>query len=173
MSFRTVSYLNTGEIMKNYIFKGFVILALGSLMQLQIANAASATADAKQVVTAAISITKASDLDFGTAAQGDVAKTVAPGVAEDASNASFTVAGTPNSAYTITLPANGAVTLQTGLGGANETITVSNFASFPATTGTIGAGGNQLLLVGAQRAALGAAQVVGNYTATFTVTVVY
>lgn len=136
------------------------------------AFAVSADGTATQVVVQAIALTPVSDLDFGSAAQGDAAKVVAPGAAENAENGSFTVSGAPSTAYTITLPA-GAVTLTTGAGGANETISVGTFTSFPATTGTIGAGGTQLLLVGATRAALGAAQVAGNYTGTYTVTVVY
>lgn len=137
------------------------------------AFAASTTGNAVQVVTAAIAITNVSDLDFGTAPQGDASKLVAPGASENAENGSFTVTGTPSTAYTITLPSNGTVIMQTGGGGANETIAVDNFTSFPSGTGTLSAGGSQLLLVGATRAALGASQVVGNYTAAYTVTVVY
>ena len=139
------------------------------------AFAASTTANAIQTVIAALSIAKVSDLDFGTAPAGDVAKTVAPGTVEDASNASFTVTGAPSTAYTITLPADGTVTMQTAGGGLNKDIAVNSFASFPAAgaNGMLSAGGTQLLLVGATRAALGAAQVAGSYTASFTVTVIY
>lgn len=137
--------------------------------------AASATGTARQVVLAALSITNVSDLDFGTAAAGDVAKTVAPGTTEGTENGSFTVTGQANTAYTITLPADGAVTMITGAGGANETIAVTSFTSFPASgaNGLLDGTGNQTLLVGATRAALGAAQVAGTYTGTYTVTVVY
>ncbi len=154
--------------------KGIAAVAALLGMATQV-NAASTTADALQIVTAAISIVKVSDLDFGTAAQGAVAKTVAPGAAEDAENGSFTVTGTPAAAYTITLPANSIVVMQTGAGGANETIAVDSFLSFPAAgaNGVIGGAGTQLLLVGATRAALGAAQVAGSYIGAFTVDVVY
>lgn len=148
------------------------LVAAASLVS-QYAIAAATTGNAVQVVTAAIAITNVSDLDFGSAPQGDAQKTVAPGAAENAENGSFTVTGTPNAAYTITLPSNGSVIMQTGAGGANETIAVNNFTSFPSGNGTLSAGGSQLLLVGATRAALGASQVVGNYTAAYTVTVVY
>lgn len=137
------------------------------------AIAASTTGNAVQVVTAALNIANVSALDFGTAVQGDAAKTVAPGASENAENGSFNVTGQPSTAYTITLPSNGSVQMTTGGGGANETIAVENFASFPANTGMLSAGGSQLLLVGAQRAALGASQVAGSYTGTYTVTVVY
>jgi hypothetical protein len=137
------------------------------------ALAASASGTARQVVTAAISIVNVSDLDFGTAIQGAVAKVVAPGAAENAENGSFTVSGQASTAYTVTLPAS--VTMTTGGGGANETILVNTFTSFPAAgaNGMIGVGGTQLLLVGATRDALGAAQVVGTYTGSYTVDVVY
>lgn len=138
-------------------------------------RAASTTGTARQVVTAAISIANVSDLDFGTAVQGAIAKTVAPGAAENAENGSFTVSGQASTAYTITLPANGAVTMITGGGGANETIAVTNFLSNPAAgaNGMIGVGGTQALYVGATRAALGASQAVGSYAGTYTVDVVY
>lgn len=137
--------------------------------------AASTTGTAVQVVTAAISIVNVSNLDFGSAPQGDAAKTVAPGAADNADNGSFTVSGQASTAYTITLPANSVVVMQTAGGGVNKDIAVDSFASFPAAgaNGMIGVGGSQLLLVGGTRAALGAAQQAGNYTTTYTVTVVY
>ena len=148
------------------------MIAAASLMG-QYAFAAATTGNAVQVVTAAIAITNVSNLDFGSAPQGDAQKTVSPGAAESAENGSFTVTGTPNATYTITLPSNGSVIMQTGSGGANETIAVNNFTSFPSGNGTLSAGGSQLLLVGATRAALGTSQVIGSYTAAYTVTVVY
>jgi len=158
--------------------KATAVLALAlstSYFQKEIAQAASDTAQALQVVQAAIGIAQVSDLDFGTAVQGDAAKTVVPGAAENAENASFNVTGQPGLAYTITLPADGAVVMQTGAGGANETIAVNSFVSNPAVgaNGLLSAGGTQSLFVGATRAALGAAQVAGGYSTTFTVDVVY
>lgn len=150
-------------------------LALCLLFVNKEALAASANGTARQIVIAAISIVNNSDLDFGTAAQGDAQKTVAPGAAENAENGSFTVSGQASTAYTITLPADGVVIMQTGGGGANETIAVDSFVSNPAAgaNGMLSAGGSQALYVGATRAALGAAQVAGTYTATYSVTVVY
>jgi hypothetical protein len=131
--------------------------------------AASATSNAVQVVFEAISITTNSNLDFGSAPQGDAAKAVA---ASDASAASFTVSGDPNRAYTITIPRS--VTMATdGGGAANKEIAVSDFVSSPSGTGTIGAGGTQSLKVGATRAALASDQTAGSYTGAFTVSVVY
>jgi spore coat protein U-like protein len=162
---------------KNFT-KATAVLALAlstSYFQKEIAQAASDTAQALQVVQAAIAIAQVSDLDFGTAVQGDAASTVAPGTAENANNASFAVTGEPGLAYTITLPADGAVVMQTGGGGANETIAVNTFVSNPAAGANelLNGTGNQSLFVGATRAALGAAQVAGAYATTFTVDVVY
>ena len=133
------------------------------------AKAASATATASQTVIAAISIVKTSDLNFGTAPQGDPAKVLAT---SDPLAAGFTVSGDPNRAYTITLPA-GSISMTTNGGGANKEIVVSSFTSNPNGTGTIGASGTQSLKVGATRAALANTQVAGNYSATFTVSVIY
>lgn len=158
--------------MKKYILSTLVAaMTLAGLGQQVFA--ASTTGDAVQVVTEAISITNVSDLDFGTAVQGDASKTVAPGAVENAENGSFNVVGNPSATYTITLPAS--TSMITGGGGANETIAVNTFLSFPAAgaNGVLSGAGTQLLLVGATRAALGAAQVPGNYTGAYTVTVVY
>jgi len=159
--------------MQKYIIASLAILGLLLAAQSKNAFAASATGNATQTVTAAISIANVSDLAFGTAVQGDAAKTVVPGAAENADNGSFTVSGAPSTAYTITLPADGDVVLQTAGGGVDKDIAVTAFTSFPSATGTIGAGGTQLLLIGATRAALSATQVAGSYTDTYTVTVVY
>ena len=159
--------------------KGTAALAIAlssSYFKHEIAQAASDTAQALQIVQAAIQIAQVSDLDFGTAVQGDAASTVAPGAAENAENASFLVTGEPGLAYTITLPANSTIVMTTGAGlAANEQIAVNNFASNPAAgaNGLIGVGGTQSLFVGATRAALLAGQVTGSYSDTFTVDVVY
>lgn len=145
------------------------------LMHQEVARAASDTAQAVMTVLASLSITQVSDLTFSDAEAGAAAETIAPGSAEDANNASFDVAGEPNTAYTITLPADATVTMITGGGGANETIAVNSFTSNPAAgaNGLLDGSGAQALYVGATRAALGASQVAGSYAATFTVDVVY
>lgn len=161
------TYVNIGRA----VTAGLIILSL----LVQQADAASTTGNAIQTVIASISIANVSDLDFGSAPQGDGSKTVVPGVVENGTNGSFTVSGQASTAYTITLPTDGVVIMQTAGGGANKDIAVNSFVSFPAAgaNGLIGGGGTQLLLVGATRAALGVAQVPGNYTTTYTVTVVY
>jgi hypothetical protein len=149
-----------------------VVLVLSS-MSAHRAQAASDTATANCTVVAAIGIAQVSNLEFGTDSAGAVAKTVAPGTADNAENASFAITGEPSTAYTITLPSDGTVVMGNGGTGANNEIAVNSFASFPATTGTLDGTGAQTLLVGATRAALGGAQNSGSYSATFTVDVVY
>ena len=151
----------------------FLSMATVGVLTIDSAKAASATAQALAVVTAAINITQVADLDFGSAVQGDASNLVAPG---DASAAEFSVTGQPNTAYTITLPADGAVVMTTGAGSsADEQIAVDSFASTPAVgaNGLLDGSGAQTLKVGATRAALSGTQVVGNYSTNFTVDVVY
>ena len=140
------------------------------------AFAASDTAQALQIVEAALAITKQSDLDFGTGSQGDAALAVPSNGAETAENASFLVSGEANKAYTITLPQNGDVHMVTNGGGTPETtINVSEFESTPAqgSNGQLDSSGQQYLFVGATRDALLPNQQAGSYADTFTVTVVY
>ncbi len=162
------------NIKKNAVAVSLVAV-LGLVLAPYISKAASTSGNAVQVVVAAIAIANVSDLDFGSAPQSDPLKVVAPGAAENAENGSFTVTGQASTAYTITLPADGVVTMITGGGGANETIAVNTFVSNPAAgaNGLLSGAGTQTLFVGATRAALGAAQVPGSYTASYTVTVVY
>lgn len=139
------------------------------------ARAISTTGIARAVVIAAITITNTSTLAFGTGSRLNPAKTVDPGTSENSSNGSFTVVGQANTSYSITLPA-GTITMTTGSGTpASRQIAVTSFQSFPAAgaNGLLDATGEQLLFVGATRAALRADQVAGNYTAAYTVTVIY
>lgn len=148
-------------------------LSTAGLMSVDSVKAASDTAQALAVVTAAINIVQVADLDFGSSVQGDIAATVAPG---DGTAASFTVSGQANTAYTITLPADGTVTMITGTGAsADEQIAVNSFVSNPAVgaNGLLDGAGSQTLNVGATRDAISATQVAGNYASNFTVDVVY
>ena len=139
------------------------------------AIAATDSASATATVTAAIAIAQVSDLDFGSAVQGDANKTVVPATSENAENASFDISGDANTTFTITLPANSTVIMETGAGGVNETIAVDNFVSYPlaGANGLLDGSGQQQLFIGATRDIIGAAQVPGSYTTTFTVEVVY
>ncbi|WP_290732392.1 DUF4402 domain-containing protein [Halobacteriovorax sp. JY17] len=148
-------------------------LSTAGLMSVDLAKAASDTAQALAVVTAAINISQVADLDFGSSVQGDAASTVAPG---DATAAEFAVTGQASTAYTITLPADATVTMITGGGAtADEQIAVNSFASTPAAgaNGLLDGTGAQTLKVGATRAALSGTQTAGSYAANFTVDVVY
>lgn len=127
------------------------------------------------VFAAPIAISSVSDLDFGSKlVANDPAGTVAPGTAENATNGSFRVTGDANRAYTITLPSS-AIMYTTGGTQARFRINLSTFRSFPAAgaNGRMNAAGEQLLFVGATRAAIRGNQVAGAYSGTYTVTVVY
>jgi len=153
-----------------------LLLALVIALPSASAFAVSGTAQALQIIETSLGIVKQSDLDFGTAAQGDAAKTVAPGTSEDAENASFKISGQANKAYSITLPADDVVVMETNGGGVPERqIPVNDFASYPAAgaNGLLDASGEQTLYVGAARNAILATQESGSYADTFTVTVVY
>lgn len=158
---------------KKKLLRFTVVTVLAATASLSYAQAASTTANATASVIAAIAISKTSDMDFGEGIQGDGAQVMAPG---GSGHASFGVTGEPNRAYTVTLPADGDVTLTTGDGvGATKQLPITSFTSNPAAgaNGLLSGGGAQTLNVGATRSAIAANQVTGAYTATFTVTVVY
>ncbi len=155
------------------------VFILGSLTVYYTANAAStasASANSTVKVIANIAISKdvGKDLLFADAARNDAAQTIAAG---DATAAAFSVSGEANHTYTVTLPANGTVTMITGAGAvADDQIAVSNFTSSPAAgnNGLLDGSGAQALTVGATRAAIRATQTQANdYTASFSVTVTY
>jgi hypothetical protein len=151
--------------------------------------AQSATATATATIVSPIAISKTVDLSFGNIAAGAGAGTVVmspaglrtptgvtlPATTGTVTAASFTVTGTANFTYAITLP--GAAT--TISDGATHTMTVNAFSSTPSGTGTLSGAGSQTLTVGATLN-VGAAQVAGNYSSAsaggsgpFTVTVNY
>jgi len=82
-----------------------------------------------------------------------------PATAGTVTAASFTVTGTPNYTYAITLPST-ATTITRG--GGTETMTVDNWSSSPATTGTLSSGGSETLTVGGTLN-VGGSQVAGTY----------
>jgi hypothetical protein len=143
--------------------------------------AASATANATATVITPIAISSTADLRFGEFAAGSggtvvistagarsktggvVLSTVAPGGA-----ASFSVTGDADATYAITLPGTATITRVSG----TETMSVGTFTSDPTETGTLSAGGTQTVAVGGTLT-VGASQVVGSYTGTFSVSVEY
>jgi hypothetical protein len=84
--------------------------------------------------------------------------------------AQFTVVGTANATYSITLPDNNAVTLSDGNGHA---MTVNSFVTSPGATGTLlGGGGRQSVCIGATLI-VGPNQTPGAYSGAFSVIVSY
>lgn len=154
--------------MKQIISLNFLIFIFIMIFLIKIPKcfAVGVTANATVSVIQVLAITKTQDLGFGVAAPGDVAKVVLPA---DTTAAIFKVTGQASQPYTITLP----TTINMTRTGGTETIAVNTFTSTPATTGTLSASGSQTLRVGATRAAVPVGQVLGNYTGTFTVTVIY
>lgn len=119
----------------------------------------SATATATGTIITPISIVNAGNMNFGNVAVSATAGTVIlapassrtitggvtlPAVPGTVAAAHFNIGGTPSYTYTITLPST-ATTVTSG----GNTMTVTAFTSFPATTGTLDASGKQTLDVGA------------------------
>ena len=148
----------------------------------QTANAqASATANATAFIAAPLTIIKVTDLQFGgfISGIGGTVTVAAAGTRVSAGPvplanslypvgaASFSLTGSPNYVYTITLPGP---TVLAGPAGSNMNVTV--FASNPSGTGTLTAGGTSTLTVGGTLT-LSGNQAPGSYTGTFSITVSY
>jgi spore coat protein U-like protein len=141
------------------------------------------TARARVVTTIAIS--NVDDLDFGSILQSATAGTVV--VAPDATgsvtsalsvgvgsteSAEFTVTGSPNATYSITLP-SAALTLTPALGATNTTvITVNPFTSSIDLGGVLDDGGEQTIYVGGTLN-VPANPTADSYSGAFNVTVAY
>jgi len=143
-----------------------------------------ATANASATIVTPITIDKTTDLNFGTIFKtpegGTVTVTAAgtrsasgvnvlaqsPSQFSDFSAATFTVNGDPSATYTVTLPADGSVTISNGA----ETMAVSSFISN--ATGNLNASGQEVFGVGATLT-VAANQASGVYTGTFDVTAAY
>lgn len=121
-----------------------------------------------------IKVRHVSDLNFGQGVPGDPVVVISAGTVDNASNGSFDVEGDANTAYTIVLP-SAPEEIQTGNGSNRDTISIYNFTSYPAegANGLLNTNGDQLLLIGATRAALRVNQKAGVYDGSFSVTVVY
>jgi len=131
-------------------------------------NTASDTGTATASVIASLTLTNTEDLEFGEGIQGDAAYTP-----NTPFRAIFNVTGEPDRFFNVNLPADSTVVMTTGAGGTNETIAVDSFITGGGTQKQLGSGGIAAFLVGATRAALGASQVPGLYSATFTVSIIY
>lgn len=148
------------------------------------AQSANATATASATIVTPITIANTANMEFGNLTVGAAGGTaiITPGGIRSTTGdvtmpattgtvnaASFTVSGTANFGYSITLPA-AATTLTSGI----NTMTVDTWISSPTPTGTITAGGTQVLTIGATLN-VGGAQAAGTYTSgtPFEVTVNY
>jgi hypothetical protein len=151
-----------------------------ALLLLSDGAAGAATGTASAEIVSAITITNTVGLQFGqiapSASPGTVTiatsgvRTSTGGVTlaglATVSAAGFDVTGAPDNTYTITITSSTTITL-----GGNS-MTVDTFESAPDTTGTLSAGGTDVILVGATLH-VGANQAAGSYTGTFDVTVAY
>jgi hypothetical protein len=149
----------------------------------------TATTDAGAKIVTALTLTKTTDLHFGTmaiptgavnlvlATNGSRTASVPANItllsqAPLATNAAYTVAGTAASTYAITLPTT--VTITSG----TNNMTVASFVAKPASTGvngvngTLDGSGADSFVVGATLQ-LSNAQAAGVYTGTFNVSVNY
>ncbi len=162
------------------LFSGFTISTFAQ-------TGTSTTASSSATIITPIGITKDVDMAFGNIAvntnSGTVVMTAAspatrtpsggvtlPAVTGTVAAAEFTVTGQVNSAYTIGLPTSATIT-----GPGSNTMTVNSFTSSLSGNGTggnTGSSGSQDSYVGATLN-VGASQVPGTYTGTFTVTVNY
>jgi len=146
------------------------------------ATAATGSASSQSVVLNPLSVVNTSDLDFGTIVAGPTAGTVTIAPATGArtvtggtvaaggapGSATFLATGVVNRLYLITLP-GAPTTLANGTGG---TMTVNNFTHDAGLLPRIGNGGIATVRVGA-RLNVNANQADGNYSGTFTVTIIY
>lgn len=85
------------------------------------------------------------------------------------SAAQFSISGTPDAPYSITLPGDNSVTL---VDGNLNTLALNAFTSSPSGSGRLSGGGTQWLGVGATLV-VGSGQAPGSYTGSFSVTVNY
>lgn len=172
--------------MNSKVYSGSVLIWFVTLAMLTMAANALAASDdgtANATVITPITITAVNALEFGevvgtvgggtvtigtnSARSGTAALIVSTQGTEQA--ATFNITGEGTNTYAITLPGNGVVSVDDA--GAGVAMPITNFLSNPATTGTLTAGA-QTISVGATLN-VGASQVPGDYTGSFTVTVEY
>lgn len=163
-----------------------VLGALGASNSVAVGTSADATA----TVITPIAITKTADLVFGSFARGDggtvtvstsgartASGTILSTIGNTPSAAQFDVTGDGASTYSITW--SGDTQLETGAGGAGETMELSRISDLTAGNATSGEVSSGTLTDGAQSIylggtlAVGAAQVAGAYTGSVTATVEY
>lgn len=156
-----------------WVFAGATLAALG--LGTSAANAATANASALAKILSQVTVTQVADLEFGTIVSGTSASTVVispfglrvcgVGLAcsGTAGAAAFSVSGTAGRIVTVSVPAS--ITLSNG----TDTMNANLLASAPGLL--LGVGGASFTVGGTL--AVGANQVEGDYSATFTATVDY
>jgi Domain of unknown function (DUF4402) len=166
--------------MKKFLLFSIILVALSAGAFAQSTDTEQTTATA--TIVGPLALTKVSDMDFGTIAVTGSAGTVVlgtdnsrtavgPALVPPAAGvaASFTVSGEASRTFSITLPANGTVTL---INGAN-TMAVNGFLHSMGANPTLDGTGAAAFTVGATLS-VGAAQAAGVYnSANFPVTVNY
>jgi len=154
--------------------------ALLAAVYSQSALAATDTGTANARIITPITVTEATQMNFGDIQPDAAASTVAlstAGVATPTgatvvtgspSQGVFTVGGTTGAAYSITLPATATLT------GTGPAMTVNGFNHDAGATPTIGAGNTSTLNIGATLSVAGSGtQTAGDYSGTYDVTVDY
>lgn len=168
---------------KLFILSSLSLLVLGSA-----AYAASGSGTANVRIVTPISITPALSLEFGNVAAGTAADTVTVSTGgtrtkggavngvtllsggTTARAGTFTVAGEPNAAYTIS--AISGINLTGGTPNIAATFTALSTSTSSATAGTLTAGGSDTITVGGT-INVAANQPAANYTGTYSVVVNY
>ena len=179
----------------NFSRNSFRYAALASVIAVSTFGASNSfavgtSADATATVITPIAITKTANLVFGSFARGaggtvtvstsgarTASGTILSTVGNTPGAAKFDVTGDGTSTYSITW--SGSTELETGAGGAGETmaltrisdLTAGNATSGEVTSGTLTAGAQSIYLGGTLT--VGAAQVAGAYTGSVTATVEY
>jgi hypothetical protein len=166
--------------MKKILAFSIILLAFSAGMFAQSTDTEPTTASA--VIVGPLALTKVSDMNFGTIAVTGTAGTVVlgtdnsrtavgPALVPPAAGvaASFTVSGEANRTFTITLPANGTVSL---ISGANN-MAANTFLHNAGANPTLSGAGAAAFTVGATLS-VAANQAAGSYTsANFPVTINY
>jgi len=177
----------TGKTRLLFVFAALVtVVGQGLYQEVQAGSSANATTTSNTSIIASINISKTADLNFGEAAQGDIAKAMnaasAPsgaGWSGSPTRGAFSITGQPSRSYTVGI-APASVTMTTGAGNtADLQIVVDTFTYYSAFTASgssaslSGAGTDTLFLAGTQ-AAIRGTQTSGTYVSpNITVTVTY
>lgn len=163
----------------------FVMMLATQQVKAQTGASASASAEAKATVVTVISITKTSDLNFGSFAPGanggtvsfklDGTRSFTDGVTlldqgEMPTRALFTVKGTENAGFYVKLPDANSVSL-TGPADA-EPMKITSFVHNAGVNPALDGNGEKELIVGGTLA-VNPNQPAGEYTGTFDVIVAY